>query len=117
MTTYSRSDLSTRALKDVGLIGAEEVPSAADLEWANETVSSVTAQLATEGIVIWNGSDQALPLEYLVPLAKRCGLDMAASYGLASPADVETAKVPLNATLRRMNAKQPTGSVAEAEYF
>ena len=34
MTTYSQSDLATRVLRDLGLIGAEEVPSAADLQWS-----------------------------------------------------------------------------------
>jgi hypothetical protein len=32
MTTYSQSDLATRVLRDLGLIGAEEVPSATDLD-------------------------------------------------------------------------------------
>ncbi len=36
MTTYSQSDLATRVLRDLGLIGAEEVPSAADLQWSAE---------------------------------------------------------------------------------
>lgn len=117
MTTYSRSDLATRVLKDLGLVYAEEIPSASDLAWAEETVSSVTAQLATEGIVIWNGSDQSVPVEYLVPLSKRIGLDVGPSFGLFSIAEAETAKPIANATLRRINAKQPTGAVAEAEYF
>jgi hypothetical protein len=117
MTTYSQSDLATRILKDLGLVAAEETPSASDLEWAQETVSSVTAQLAAEGIEIWNGSDQSLPLEYLVPLSKRIGLDIAVSFGLATPDGVEALKPTLNSTIRRLNAKQPTGAVSRAEYF
>lgn len=117
MTTYSRSDLATRVLKDLGITDATESPTADDLSWAEETIASVTAQLATEGIFIWNGSDEALPLEYLVALSKRICLDVGPSFGMFSIADAEAAKPALNAVLRRMNAKQPTGSVATAVYF
>ena len=117
MTTYSRSDLATRVLKELSVVAADETPSADDLAWAEETVASSTAQLAAENVVIWNGTDEVLPLEYLVPLAKRIMLDVAPSFGLMSMADAEIAKTPLNATLRRMNARQPTGAVAKAEYF
>lgn len=117
MTTYSRSDLATRVLKDLGLVYAEEAPSASDLAWAEETVASVAAQLASEGVFIWNGSDESLPLEYLVPLSKRIGLDVGPSFGLFSIAEAETAKPIANATLRRMNAKQPTGAVLDSEFF
>src|SRR5688572_20815420 len=114
MTTYSRSDLATRVLKDLGITGATESPTADDLSWAEETIASVTAQLATEGIVIWNGSDEVLPAEYLVALSKRICLDVGPSFGLYTIAEAEAAKPVANATLRRMNAKPPTGAVAES---
>lgn len=117
MTTYSRSDLATRVLKDLGLCDARETPEADDTAWVEETIGSVAAQLAVEGIVIWNGSDQAVPLEYFVALSKRIGLDVGPSFGLFTMADAELAKPVANATLRRMNAKQPTGSRLEVEYF
>jgi len=117
MTTYSRSDLATRVLRDLALVYATEVPSAADLEWAEETVSSVVAQLSVEGIRVWNGSDQSVPQEYLVPLSKRIGLDIGPSFGLFSIAEAEQAKPMANAALRRMGMVQPTGEVAQAEYF
>lgn len=82
MTTYSQTDLATRVGKDLGLLGAEETPSAADLEWLKETVASETAMLASIGLPIWNGSDMAVPLEYLTPLSRRIGLAVAPSYGL-----------------------------------
>lgn len=117
MTTYSRNDLATRILKDLSLIGAEETASAVDIEWAEETIASVTAALATKGIMIWNGSDQSLPLEYLVPLSKRIALDLAPSFGLMTTEAAEIAKPIMDMELRKMNAKQPTGLVVEAEHF
>lgn len=115
--TYSRADLAERVLKDLGLVDARDPVDADDQAWAEETVASVTAQLASEGVFVWNGSDEALPLEYLVPLSKRIGLDVGPSFGLFSIAEAELAKEAANRTLRRMNAKRPTGSVVAVEYF
>ena len=86
MTTYSQSDLATRVLRDLGLIGAEEVPSAADLQWSEETASSEVALLSSIGLPIWNGSDLSVPLEYLAPLSRRIGLAVAPSFGLLDTA-------------------------------
>src|ERR1051325_5848341 len=82
MTIYSQSNLATRVLRDLGLIGAEEVPSAADLQWSVETVGSEGAILGSIGLPIWNGSDLSVPLEYLAPLSRRVGLAVAPSFGL-----------------------------------
>lgn len=117
MTTYTRADLAARVLRDLGLYAPEESIDGNDQEWAEETIASVTAQLAAEGITIWNGSDEALPLEYLVCLSKRIGLDIGPSFGLFSVAESEAAKPVANATLRRLAASLPTGSVLETEYF
>lgn len=102
MTTYSQQDLATRMLKDLGLIGAEETPSAADLDWAMETVGSEVAMLATTGMPIWNGSDMAVPLEYLTVLSRRVGLAVATSYGLSDPASAQAAMRGANDNLTLM---------------
>jgi len=91
MTTYSQSDLATRVLKDLGLVGAEETPSATDLEWSQETVGSEVAMLGSIGLPIWNGSDMSVPLEYLTPLSRRIGLAVAPSFGLIDPASAQAA--------------------------
>jgi hypothetical protein len=101
MTTYSRADLATRVLKDLGLISAEETPSAVDLEWSGETIDSVVPMLAALGLPIWNGSEMAVPQEYLVPLSGRIGLSVAPSFGLMSPAEamLATREAERNLTL------------------
>jgi hypothetical protein len=83
--SYSLSDLATRVGKDLGLIAAEETPSAADLDWLSETCSAEIAMLHALALPIWNGADVSVPLEYLTPLSRRIGLAVAASYGLADP--------------------------------
>lgn len=114
---YSRTDLATRALRKANLIGSEEVPSAADLEFAQEGISSDTAALAIEGIVIENGSDQSVPLEQLNPLASYHSITFKSDYGMMSSADAEQVKAILKAGLRRLSAKPPTGSTAQNDYF
>lgn len=88
MTTYTLAETATRVLRDLGLIDANETPSAVDLTMAEETVSAEIATMASIGMPIWNGSDLSVPLEYLMPLSRRIGLALAPSYGLT---DVATA--------------------------
>lgn len=87
MTTYTQAELATRMLRDLGLIGAEETPSAADLEWAEETIGSEVPMLASLGLPIWNGSELSVPQEYLTLISRRCGAAIAPSYGLMTQAD------------------------------
>ncbi len=117
MTTYSSTDLATRALRKANLIGSEEVPSAADLEFAQEGIASDTAALAVEGIVIENGSDQSVPLEHLEPRADYHAVTFRADYGLISEIEAEQTKALKRPRLLRLCAKPPTGSVVATEYY
>lgn len=92
MTTYSKADLATRVLKDLGLVGADETPSAADQEWAEETVGSEVQMLSDIGLPIWNGSEMAVPESYLTILSRRVGLAVAPSFGLM---DIATAQLAM----------------------
>ena len=91
MTTYSQTDLATRVLKDLGLVGAGETPSSDDLADVIEIVGSEVAMLASIGLPIWNGSDLSVPLEYLAPLSRRIGLAIAPAFGLTDPASAQLA--------------------------
>lgn len=117
MTTYSLSDMATRVLKDLGLIGAEETPSAADLDWAQETVTSDVALLSALDMPIWNGSELSVPQEYLTALSARIGLTMAVSFGLMSLADAERSKPIAEMNLIKLATVRGTGAVQEAEYI
>lgn len=117
MTTYSQSDLATRALRKASLIGAEETPSAADLEYAEEGIASDTAALAIEGINIVNGSDQSVPLEHLEPRADYHAVTFRADFGLISETEAEQLRQIKRPRLYRLCALPPTGVVAQAEYF
>ena len=109
--TYSQSDLATRMLKDLGLVGAEEVPSATDLEWGMETVGAEVAMLNSISLPIWNGSDMSVPLEYLTPLSRRCGLAVAPSFGLMDQASAQMAMREAERYLTIMANPRPGNSL------
>src|SRR5689334_207246 len=102
MTTYTQADLATRILLDLGVISAEDTPSAIDLIWANDTIEAVVPTLSAMGLPIWNGSEVVVPAEYLIPLSKRIGLDMAPSFGLMNTVEAEAAKRGMEQSLTIM---------------
>jgi hypothetical protein len=117
MTTYTGSELAVRVLKDLGLVGSEETPSAADQTWAEETCDAEISLLAAKGIPVWNGGEDDIPQEYLTVLSRRIGLALAPSFGLS---DVATATLAMRAAeddLRIIGTVPATGKVQEAEYF
>jgi len=117
MTTYTKAELATRMLKDLGLVGAEETPSSADQEWAEETVDAETAVLSAKGINIWNGSQYSVPSEYLTTLSRRIGLAVAPSFGLSDIATATVAMRQAEDDLRIIGMTGPTGEVMQADYF
>lgn len=117
MTTYSRSDLVTRIARDLGLIAAEETPSASDYDFISETVESVYGELALRGIELPNGSDQVIPSNIFVALSKRIGLDVATGFGMMAMKDAEVAKPALEIPLRVASTVPATGATAESHYF
>ena len=117
MTTYTGAQLAVRGLKDLGLVGAEETPTAADQTWAEETCDAEIGLLAAKGVPIWNGGDDDIPQEYLTTLSRRIGLAMAPSFGLT---DIATATLAMRAAeddLRILGTVRETGKVLEVEHF
>lgn len=86
MTTYTESDLATETLRSAGLIGIDEVASAADLLDTERSNSSVLATLATIGLPVWNGSVIEVPEEYFVELSIRLSLPIRLKNGMISEA-------------------------------
>lgn len=114
---FTLAELATRVLKDLGLVGAEETPSSADLAWAQETCSSEIDLMAAKNINIWNGSEDSIPNEYLTTLSRRIGLTLAPSFGLTDVATANAQIVELEKEIRRISAKPASGTVAQVEYF
>lgn len=109
MTTYTSTELATRVMHDLGLIGAEEDPSDADLQWVIETNNAEIAMLGTIGLPIWNGSSLSVPQEYLTVLSRYCGLAVAVSFGLMKMTEAEAARREYERKLTLMAS--PNGAV------
>lgn len=117
MTTYTKSELATRVLRDAGLIGAEEVPSAIDLAFAEETLSAEIELLAGKGIVIWNGSEESIPQQYLTTLSRRLVAAIGPAFGLLDAVTATQAMPPTERDLRILSTVKATGAVQTTEYF
>lgn len=117
MTTFTKAELATRILRDTGLIGAEEVPSAIDLAFAEETLSSEIDLLALKGIVIWDGSEISVPNAYLTTLSRRIGMALGPAFGLGSIAEVSTAIPVVERDLRALSNIPGTGAALQNEFF
>ncbi len=88
---YTENDLAVRVLRDLGLVGGDETPSAADHAWAKQTNASEIALLARVGLPIWNGSVMSIPEEYFTTLSRRLGIAIEPSFGRTSLAEAQNA--------------------------
>lgn len=117
MTTYSLTDYATRSLRTAGLVAADEVPSAADLSLAMETIASDTAALAARRVTIWNGSEASVPEEWLAPGSRYHATTMQADFGLIGTLEAEQTKTILEKTMRAISMTPATGVVQKVENF
>lgn len=117
MTTYTKSDLATRILRDAGLIGADETPSAIDLLFAEETLSSEIDALAGKGIYIWDGSELDIPNQYLTTLSRRLVLALGPAFGLGTAAEAAAAIPLVERDLRMISRIKGTGTAQQTEYY
>jgi hypothetical protein len=115
VTTYSKADLASKALRQPGLYAPDEAISGEDQADAEEVASALVETLASQNIYIPNGSVSQVPEAWYIPLARYIGLHLMESFGGGSPsADVlEGALSPL----RVLSAKPETGSVLETTYY
>lgn len=117
MTTYTESELAARVLKDLGLLGSDESPTAEDLADTIETCASEIQQMETRGIAVWGGNEQSVPTQYLTALSRRIGLAVGPSFGMFSVAEATAAIMPAEQLLRQLSAQEPTGVPMTAEHF
>lgn len=117
MPTFTKADLATRILRDAGLIGAEETPSAVDLLFAEETLSAEIDLMAATGIRIWDGDEEQIPNSYLTALSRRIVLALSPAFGLASAAEVEVGIDRVEKTLRKLSAIPGTEATVKSTYY
>jgi hypothetical protein len=117
MTLYSKTELATHSMRKTGLLGAEETLSSSDLEFASKIIDSRVAYLASVGVSIPNGSAEAVPMEWLDPLADYIGLYLLSAYGGSAPTDQQVMGAMRPLRQLASSAKPATGLVAESAYY
>jgi hypothetical protein len=112
---YSRSDLVTRAYQTTNLGEADEAaPSPAQLEFGKVTAASMVSTLSSKGIAIANGSVDAVPEDYFLPLSELLGVYLMKSNGGGGSADDVAF---WESQIRQVSAQQASNAVLAVDYF
>jgi hypothetical protein len=118
MTTYTLSELATKVLRYENLVGSEETPRASDSLDTQVIIRSEMFSMQARGISLWNQTTGAVSDEYLMPLVKRLGPVVGASFGKYTTMEATSAAYQIEMLeLRRLSSVGPTGEIAEGEYF
>lgn len=117
MTTYSKSDLATRALKLSRRLNPDQVPEAFVLIDAIELIDSDMDAIREAGLETWDASNESIPDKWFVPMARYHSITLRETRGLMSPVDAIQARQLMLAELRKLAARRPTYGAAEGEYF
>lgn len=111
--TYSREQLVFLALKELGVPGAGQTPSAEDKATVDEKFNSVMADLAQRNIYVWGDPDQtddAAAIHFSVCLAQACCRE----FGQAKD---ETARLLAESRLRALKLEVLSGQPQTTEYY
>lgn len=116
-TTYTAVQWAERALQRASIVAEDDVSTAAQSAWAQAVGTSLFDECVAQTIPFVNGSSYELPSEYYVAFTNLVACDLKAEVGLMSEGDAYQAKEVWKQNLRKINWRQPTGSVTQAEYF
>lgn len=111
--TYSREKIVFLALKELGVPGAGQTPSAEDKATVDEKFNSVMADLAQRNIYVWGDPDKtedAAAVHIGVCLAQACCRE----FGQAKD---EPARLLSEARLRALQVITLTGQPQTTEYY
>lgn len=86
MTQYTNNDLAVRTLRDLNIIGAEEMPAAADLAFTLETIQSEFARMEADGMPFGNASTSYGSYNHSIftELSRRMGFAIGPAFGVMS---------------------------------
>jgi hypothetical protein len=111
--TRTRVELVTKALKDLGAVGAGQAPSAEDQQTINETVEPVLADLAQRDIYHF-GDINSIEDEAFMHLAKYLANENARSFGMERD---PVRKLEAERDLRALQSIVLSGQSQVVEYF
>lgn len=111
--TITALDLVIRAMRDRGILGATEVPTALDADYVKGVYLSDLEEMRDNGLTYWPDDD--IPLAIERALSHRLSLLIGDAFGFprASEAELEASLRPL----RRHLSKRSSGETVAAAYF
>lgn len=117
MATYPRQNLVRDVLIELGVLDANESPSAADYVTVNDRAQQIMEALYEEGLIPFD-LDAAIPGRYMRPLVKVIAGELVANYGVSSRADLLLAQMAEGVReLWKLRDRQAVESFSRATYF
>lgn len=110
---WTREQLILRALRELGVPGAGQQPSAEDAQAINDEIEPVMSDLARRNVWVWGDPDQIDPAA-AVHLAIILANSAARQFGAAPD---ETKRIMAEARLRELRLSIDAGEPVEALYF
>lgn len=116
MATRTRTQLATAVLRHLGLVNAEEAPSATDMAYVKERYDGILAEMDDQNMVYWD--DDAVPYIIYEPLVQLVALSVGTAYGIPSLAEnIEAARLNYMRRIRRHTQKKSDGNSVRVEQF
>ncbi|MDT1061190.1 hypothetical protein RM190_04915 [Paracoccus sp. CPCC 101403] len=97
---YTREETAQRALRLIGVVAADEPPTADEMAAALVVLDSIWAEAMDEARADWDIAT-GIPSDGFVPLAQMLGAELAGEYAVQSPMSRARAKLRLMAVIRR----------------
>lgn len=101
---YTREETAQRALRLIGVVAADEPPTADQMAGALVVLDSLWAETLDEAQADWDIAT-GIPSDAFVPLAQMLGAELAGEYSAASPMTRARAKLRLLAVIRKDGCK------------
>lgn len=80
----TRADVITLALRQIGVVAADETPSAPDADYAGDVLDGLFAELKAVHGFTWSWTLEATPQTHALPLALALGAEIGNTYGVAT---------------------------------
>ncbi len=110
MSTRTEAQLAKNVLLHLGILAAEETPSAADSSYVIGRYEDALAELTEDNLAYW--AADAIPQVIMEPLTQLIALMVSKPFGImVSPADMEQGRMVYQRRIRR-HTRQLSASVA-----
>lgn len=115
-TTRTKADLAENVMRDLGLIAADESPSALDQKYVIGRYDDLLAEMTDDDMGYWDAG--AIPLEIFSPLTKFVALEVAMAFGVSGTAEnIDNARNIYLRRIRRHTQKKSSRLPTEVEDF